>query len=55
MKKLVTAFAVCLSLSLPSFGAERLVTRTTKAVGKGTYKVTKGTVKGTGKVLKTLF
>jgi hypothetical protein len=55
MKKLITVFAFCLTLSLQSFGAEHLVTRSTKAVGKDTYKVTKYSVKETGKVLKVVF
>jgi hypothetical protein len=62
MKKLAALFAICLSLSLPSFGSEHVVTRSAKVAGKGTYKagkgtykVTKGSVKGTGKVLKKLF
>jgi hypothetical protein len=54
MKKLITVFAVCLSLSLPSFGAEHLVSRSAKAAGKDTYKVTKYSVKKTGKVLKSV-
>jgi hypothetical protein len=54
MKKLAVALGVCLSLSLSSFGTERLVTRSAKAAGKDTYKVTKYSVKETGKVVKFL-
>jgi hypothetical protein len=52
MKKLTVVLALCLTAGGASFGAEHIVTHSAKAAGKGTYKVTKATVKGTGKVLK---
>jgi hypothetical protein len=47
MKKLIAVLAFCL--------AERVVTHSAKVASKGTYKATKATVKGTGKVLKHMF
>ena len=52
MKKLITVLAFCLAVGGATFGAEHLVTRSAKGAAKGTYKATKATVKGTGKVLK---
>lgn len=55
MKKLIAALAFCLAVSASSFGAEHVVTRSAKAVGKGTYKAAKVSVKETTKALKFLF
>jgi hypothetical protein len=55
MKKLIAVLALCLAASVPSFGAEHVVTRSAKAVGKGTYKVAKLSVKGTAKFVKFMF
>jgi hypothetical protein len=55
MKKLIAVFALCLAVSAPSFGADHVVSRSAKAVGKGTYKAAKYSVKETGKTLKFLF
>jgi hypothetical protein len=55
MKELIAVFAFCLALGGASFGAEHVVTHSAKVAGKGTYKATKATVKGTGKVLKHMF
>ena len=52
MKKLIAVFALCLAVGGASFGAAHVVTHSAKVAGKGTYKATKATVKGTGKVLK---
>lgn len=52
MKKLIAVLAFCLAVGGASFGAEHVVTHSAKVAGKGTYKATKATVKGTGKVLK---
>ena len=52
IKKIITVLAFCLAVGGASFGAEHVVTHSAKVAGKGTYKVTKATVKGTGKVLK---
>jgi hypothetical protein len=55
MKKLIAVLAFCLAAGGASFGAEHVVTHSAKVAGKGTYKATKATVKGTGKVLKHMF
>ena len=55
MKKLIATLAFCLAVGGASFGAEHIVTHSAKVAGKGTYKATKATVKGTGKVLKHMF
>ena len=55
MKKVLTVLALFLSVSATSFGAEHIVTRSAKAVGKNTYKAAKDSVKKTGKALKFLF
>lgn len=55
MKKLIAVVALCLAVSSTSFGAEHVVTRSAKAVGKGTYKAAKVSVKETTKALKFLF
>jgi hypothetical protein len=55
MKKLIAVLAFSLALGGASFGAEHVVTHSAKVAGKGTYKATKATVKGTGKVLKHMF
>lgn len=55
MKKVLTVLALCLAVSTASFAAEHVVTRSAKAVGKGTYKAAKYSVKGTGKFLKFMF
>ena len=52
MKKLTVVLALCLAVGGASFGAEHVVTHSARVAGKGTYQVTKATVKGTGKVLK---
>jgi hypothetical protein len=55
MKKLMAVLALCLAVSVPSFGAEHVVTHSAKVVGKDTYRATKFSVKETGKALKFLF
>lgn len=55
MKKLIAVLAFSLVVSASSFGAEHVVTRSAKAVGKGTYKAAKVSVKETTKALKFLF
>lgn len=55
MKKALAVLALCLAASVPSFGAEHVVTRSAKAVAKDTYKAAKVSVKETGKALKFLF
>jgi hypothetical protein len=55
MKKLIAVFALCLAASVPSFGADHVITHSAKAVGKSTYKAAKYSAKETGKFLKFLF
>jgi hypothetical protein len=55
MRKLMAVLALCLTVSVPSFGAEHVVTRSAKVVGKDSYKAAKYSVKETGKVLKFVF
>lgn len=55
MKKLMVVLAFCLVVSVPSFGAEHVVTRSARVVGKDTYKAAKYSVKKTGKFLKFMF
>lgn len=55
VKKLIAVLALCLAVSVPSFGAEHVVSRSAKAAGKDTYKAAKYSVKKTGKALKFLF
>jgi hypothetical protein len=59
MKKLIslTIFALC--VSVPSFGAEHMLSRSAKVIGKDSYKVAKAPIedagKGGGAVLKFVF
>lgn len=66
MRKLVAMLALCLTVSVPSFGAEHVVSHSAKAAAKDSYKAAKysakatdkavkSSVKGTSKVFKTLF
>jgi hypothetical protein len=55
MKKLIAVLALCLAVSVPSFGAEHVITHSAKAVGKGTFKAAKYSAKETGKFFKFLF
>ena len=55
MKKLIAGLTLCLAVSAASFGAEHVVTHSVKAAGKGTYKAAKVSVKGTSRVLRSLF
>jgi hypothetical protein len=55
MKKLLALVAVCFCVSVPSFGAEHLVSRSAKVAGKDTYKAAKFSARETGKVLKFVF
>jgi uncharacterized GH25 family protein len=55
MKKLLVLLAICLSVSVPSFAAEHIVSHSAKAAGKDTYKAAKYSVKETGKFLKFVF
>lgn len=55
MKNLIAVLALCLAASVPSFGAEHVITHSAKAVGKGTCKAAKYSAKETGRFLKFLF
>jgi hypothetical protein len=55
MKKLIAVLALCFAASVPSFGAEHVITHSAKAVGKGTFKAAKYSAKETGKFFKFLF
>lgn len=58
MKKLIFV-AVCLSISIPSFGAEHLVNRSAAVAGKESYNPTKVSAHDIGDagrpILKTVF
>ena len=41
MKRLLALAVLCLTVVIPLFGAEHVVTRSAKVVGHETYKVTK--------------
>ena len=59
MKKLITLGVLSLCMSVPSFGAEHVVTHSAKIAGKDTYKAVAYSAKETGKAgksfLKTVF
>lgn len=55
MKRILPLFALCLSVSMPSFGAEHILTRSAKAVGQESYKVTKDVAHATVSAVKFLF
>ena len=59
MKKLIGLFVFALSVSAPSFGAEHILGRSVKVVGKDSYKATKVPIedvgKGAGAALKFVF
>ena len=55
MKRLMVVLAFCLAASIPSFGAEHVVTHSAEVAGKDTYKATKYSVRETGKFLKLVF
>jgi len=52
MKKLLALLAICFCVSVPSFGAEHLVSRSARVAGRDSYKAAKYSVKGAGKFLK---
>ena len=58
MNKLFAVIVLALSVSVPSFGGQHVVTRSAKVAGKGTYKAAKVSAKGadkTAKAIKKLF
>jgi hypothetical protein len=54
MKKLMAVglFALSLAMSVPSFGAEHVISRSAKSVGKDSYKAAAYSAKETGKATK---
>ena len=52
MKKLLALLALPLCMSVPSFGAEHVVTHSAKAAGKETYKAATYSAKESGKAGK---
>jgi len=54
MKKLFVLLALSLCISVPSFGADHLVTHSAKAAGKETYKAAKSSAKETAHAGKAL-
>jgi hypothetical protein len=59
MKKSISLIAFALYVAAPSFGAEHVLSRSAKVLGKDSYKATKTSVedagKGGGAVLKFVF
>ena len=53
MKKLITLGVLSLCMSIPSFGAEHVVTHSAKIAGKDTYKAVAYATKETGKAGKS--
>ena len=49
MKKLISVCVLAFCASAPSFGAEHILSRSAKVVGKDSYKVTKTSLKGLGR------
>ena len=55
MKKILTLVVLSLSISLPSFGAEHVVSHSAKVAGKDSYKAATFSVKEAGKAGKAFF
>jgi uncharacterized GH25 family protein len=53
MKKRIALGVLSLCMSIPSFGAEHVVTHSAKVAGKDSYKATAYTVKAAGKAGKS--
>jgi hypothetical protein len=53
MKNLITLGVLALCMSVPSFGAEHVVTHSAKIAGKETYKAATYSAKETGKAGKS--
>ena len=54
MKKLLALLALSLCMSVPSFGAEHVVTHSAKVAGKESYKAAKVSAKEAGKAGKAV-
>ena len=55
MKKILTLVVLSLSISLPSFGAEHVVSHSAKVAGKDSYKAATLSAKETGKAGKAFW
>ena len=55
MKKILTLIVLALSISLPSFGAEHVVSHSAKIASKDSYKAATYSAKGVGKAGKAFF
>jgi len=55
MKKLFALVVLSLSISLPSFGAEHVVSHSAKVAGKDSYKAAAFSAKGVGKAGKAIW
>jgi len=55
MKKLFTLVVLSLTISLPSFGAEHVVSHSAKVAGKDSYKAAAFSAKGVGKAGKAIW
>ena len=55
MNRILALFILCLAASIPSFGSEHILTRSAKAIGHGSYKVTKGVGHATVSAVKFIF
>ena len=53
MKNYIGLLVCVMGLSVPTFAAEHLVSRSVKVVAKDTYKVTKVSAEKTGKAVKS--
>ena len=55
MKKILTLVVLSLSISLPSFGAEHVVSHSAKVAGKDSYKAATFSAKEAGKAGKKIW
>jgi hypothetical protein len=55
MKKLFALVVLSLSISLPSYGAEHVVSHSAKVAGKDSYKAATYSAKGVGKAGKAIW
>ena len=55
MKKILTLVVLALLISLPSFGAEHVVSRSAKVAAKDSYKAATNSAKGVGKTGKAIW
>lgn len=55
MKRILALIALCFSVSVPSFGATHIVTRSAKTVGHKSYKATKDVAHASVSTVKFIF